>query len=421
MAEKITPIIEDEQNRNVNKLFDSKIFIKKMEVTPDDLIKLVIREWCFSTLPRLELTFEHEGFYMDRLPFEDGDVINVQYSLDDLADPIIAEFIIESFQISNMGEVKGSAVIVEIVGVLKTENMLDTLHNRSFSQSKSTEVISKIGSELGLTPEIKVESNDAMTWLQLNQNNYEFLKCVVGKSFVIDDDMPLCFSQMDRNLTYTTIETAQQSEVKYILINDSAYTVLNTEDDIIPKTTKYKKKDCPIVYYNDYDFYNISTLVNQNGGYGSRITYFDKVEDGMVDVDSNDDTITLTTHSNKNKDKVGEITRHIIKQDITDNVHGNYYKSLVQNDRKAKEFFSSYITVVCKIPSNLKIFDKVYLSLPSTTEFPDYIHTGEYIVGGIIHDIDGNSSYVARLILFNNGINAMKGMLDDYETKLSKK
>ena len=106
-------------------------------------------------------------------------------------------------------------------------------------------------------------------------------------------------------------------------------------------------------------------------------------------------------------------------------VHNNYYLSMVQNDYVKQMFFSDYLQISIPADTDIRLFNRV------TVVFPDSLHkqesviplidktnSGDYIVGGITHNISKDGPYSMILVLFRNGYNTPEK--SDYEMKLVK-
>ena len=427
MNTKKTDIIlsENTDNNNNNKKFHTKVVLKNFEIPPMSITKLVIREWAFETLPKMELTFEDAGTYMDKYPIADGDVISIEISTTDQMDPLVGEYQVESHEIINVGDANEGGTIIEVVAVLKNKDIYGLIQNRSFPKKSSAEVITQIMEENGIETDVKIESKDFMTWLQINKTNKEFMDEVLNRAYVKENDLVLSYTETNNITTYTTLNTSIGSDPTFILAFSQEYGVIEAPKEA--KKIKYDNKEYDAIYYADYEYYDISPISNKMGGNGARISFFDIETEQLVNMDSVDDNIKLTNNSLKHKDNVGKIydyeTRRYIEQNDGDgNVHGNYLQSMLQNKRKHNDFFSTYMTVITYPNTKLRLMDKIIFTIPcSESDMSDYVHSGEYIVGGMTHDLDGNGFYTTKLFLYSNGINANKSLMEEYQNNLNSK
>ena len=73
------------------------------------------------------------------------------------------------------------------------------------------------------------------------------------------------------------------------------------------------------------------------------------------------------------------------------------------------------------ISNKLNLFDRVNVEIDSLLPIEsvrDEVHSGQYIVGGIIHQASKDSIYNNIVILFRNGLD-VKGLLTDFESRHS--
>lgn len=104
-----------------------------------------------------------------------------------------------------------------------------------------------------------------------------------------------------------------------------------------------------------------------------------------------------------------------------DNVHENYMLAQSQNSYLKNNFFSSYLLVYTRPSNKLNLFDRVNVevdSLLNIDSLRDEVHSGQYIVGGIIHQASKDNIYNNIVILFRNGLD-VKGFLKDFESRHS--
>ena len=412
------------------KNFVLKVSINGVDVEPLTIENITIREWIFDKLPRLELSFVDAGRFVDQYPLQDNDEIKITLNNFNDEDPVIeAKFDLQDYVIKNMGRSQRSQVSIEITGLLKTDEFTFPLKSRAFKGKNSSEVCDKISQEAGLKFESRVTPADSMNWLQINSSNIDMLSHVTQRAYVKKDDMTFIYVDRDGTLVYTSLNTETGKEdvklAKFNLEKSSLNSALFTSDAL----EKIKKNDAEqyksktdIVYFNNFFYNNVAGTFNKKNSYGYRFFYndMDVSKKKILDFDEH----PLSDNSLKEKDNIGKIVSNKINGFLdTDNVFEHYFTSLGQNEYIRDNFFSSCLVIYTGPRNTLKLFDKVNVELPTTSPIEsdlDEVHSGNYIVGGIIHEASKNSIYNTIVILFRNGLN-VKGFKKEFETRHSGK
>jgi len=212
-----------------NKNYFLKMTIKDVSVEPYSTIAtMIMREWIFDPVPRLEIELVDNGRFTDQYPLEDNDTIHIELNNIRNRDPVIdADFTLQDFEISNDGEKDFS--MIKLTALFKTTDMFHPIHNRSFSQKNSKEVFEQISGEVGIDFAPSVDPQDSMTWLQINENNFQFIKHVLDRSYISDDDSAFCYIDRHNKMNYKSIsnEIKNATEPKKFIIKPGA-SVLNS-------------------------------------------------------------------------------------------------------------------------------------------------------------------------------------------------
>jgi hypothetical protein len=280
-------------------------------------------------------------------------------------------------------------------------------------------LIKKLGDEFGIPTEVRVASNDSMKWLQIDQNNNDFLFSMLDKSYYLDDDYMLCYGQLNYGLVCTTLNTELKNEVIYETIYSNDETI-NDSPEMFGTKSKGQDDDTKkiLIYFNDFQYHDPSPIVNKINSNALSTVYSDGGE--LVDLVSKLDVKKLSTNSFKIKTDVGKLAEHINRRNITTSVHKNYYRAMIQNMKLKNEYFTSHLALDVKPRHDYKLMQKVQVSLPSQASSRlDYVHSGEYLIGGIVHTMGSNSILSTRLYLYRNGVNTELSSIEKYETKLS--
>lgn len=391
--------------------------IKDVDVESGNVLNVVIREWYNTLIPTLELTIQDDGKFTDKYPLEDNDEIKINLGLNKEDEPLIATFLVESWTMDRPDIQSNDTIIFKIFAVLKTNSLLYPIRNRSFGFKKSSDIISQIASEIGLTPDIRIATNDVMPWLQVNESNSTFLKSMINHSYFQEDDLVLVYTQSDSKLVVTSLKTELNNKKLYQSKYDVNETV-NSDTDLFG-VDKESDGNRGMIHFMNYSINNMSPIINKLGGYGSQLSYNKDGEEQIINFTNDEHPMSL--NSFKLKDKIGLVTYQLTERSLSVNMHPKYLEANVQNRRLRNEYFSSYISLDIKPNFSVKLGERVKLELPGIfTKINDMVHSGEYIIGGIVYEANQGSTICnQRLILFRNGINNKLSSMEDFETKLS--
>ena len=407
--------------------FRSKIFIKGVQIKSINVKNLVIREWILDILPTLELIIIDDGNLVDLWPLEDNDDIRVEVSKNEQKEPPISmTFSLQDFTIINTNADRIIGSIIHLTGILKTNGMFNPIFNRAFKQVPSVNVLETIANEVELQVENRTgSSTDIMTWLQVNISNYDMINHVLSKSFKTLDNLIFCYVDRDSIMNITSFKEELNKTEVLICKHDPSRTVIDNVENEQGSETKGEDENSNELHYSTYQIINVAGNTNKRMGYGNTFTTYDLAEEKEGTVNS--DEHLLTDLSLKEKTKVGSTVKHFdmgIKFS-EDNTHENYIIAQIQNEYIKKNFFSQILMLPINATNRVKLFDKITMVIPSakvsTAEGDNDInevHSGEWIVGGILHQASAEGLYRMTLSLFRNGINK-SNMMEDSEFKLN--
>jgi hypothetical protein len=181
-----------------------------------------------------------------------------------------------------------------------------------------------------------------------------------------------------------------------------------TQDSVISKLIPDYDKDKTLFFKSDYTFNDNMPIENRTGGYGFDFTFFD-AED-FHDQFVNFNYAPMSTTINKKPQK-GSMYDSINYNMQHSNVHDNYLLAYNQNKYFKKNMFSYYTTITISPNMKIDLMDKINVSFIKQYDIEtgkvgiDEIHSGEYLVGGIYHNIHIGGYYTMVLVLFRNGFN----------------
>lgn len=412
---------------SVEKNFYMKMSINGVEVVTNTIASIVVREWIFDVLPRLEIEMFDNGRFIDQFPFQDNDVIRIQLGIIEDEMVLDTDFYLQDYELNNVRPGTADQTYIKLTGLLKVDKMTFPINNRSFGTKKTSEIIRTIANECGIDVDVKKESLDSMKWLQVNQTNLQFIEHMKKRSFVGDDDLQFIYGTRDNKLIYTTMKTeyGKENDVK-VAIFDEFKSMINGvlyDRESIDKVEQddranYKSED--LLYYNNFKYKNIAGTINKDIAYGKSYNYFDFSSEQAKEY-INDDKY-FGDNSLKEANNVGTIVdTDVFGYYDKDNQHQNFYEAIIQNEYLEKNMFSSMLILYTRPVKSLKLFDVINVKVPSNLPLEsdvDEVHSGLYIVGGIIHNAALRGIYSNVVILFRNTIN-IKGYLEDFETRHS--
>jgi hypothetical protein len=211
---------------------------------------------------------------------------------------------------------------------------------------------------------------------------------------------------------FSSIKTKCSTKSKFIAINNDYAFLDNGNDNVIKELKQTLGNDVKILYYKtDITYKDISSIFNKQNGHGINFTYFDLKN--FFEYQLSFSFSPLTKYSKQNKNNSKKFVNGLTYNTLSKNCHENYLLAKTQNLMIDQMFFGSYLQMSINPELSLNLGDKisviVYDNLSRMKNGPvmiDKVNSGEYIVGGISHDIKKDSLYTMNLTLFRGGINS---------------
>lgn len=371
--------------------FYCKFWIDDVELIPANISYCVIREWVFEILPRLEMTVVDDGVLTEAFPLNDDSVIHLIIGKDPQDDnPIDVFFDIQDFSVDIIGDNKRQAV--SITGLLKTNNVFYPVRNRFFRHKTSVDCLRQIAREAELKFDSSIITNDSMTWLQINLNNYNMIKHLNERAFKPNDAI-LVYSTLDNFLHVKSLKNSVLNpDTQQARFDIKKYARNNFEE----------KADNKIIWFNGYDVINISGYLNKLYNSGMRIQYYDKQTNKKITVDENFSSFSDNSLNSKRKNIVNDYVFGM----LTENTFKNYPKAIIQNKYYRNLFFKQSLLLNINPISQVTLLDKLQVNIPSMID-PDMndVYSGAYLVGGISHKIYQGGIYEKTISIHRSGIN----------------
>ena len=392
MNNKQLPVGEHKKDLSNVRNFYCKLKIGKVSINPLLIVSLVVREWIFDILPRLEVVISDDGTLMEVFNIEDQAEITLELAKTNTQEGGIAtSFIVDNWSVDALRGNK--QFIFTINATLNAKNIFYPIKTRSFKNKTSSKVLEQIAQEGGLTVKTTpgVSTVDSMTWYQINLNNYDMYKHVLKRASV-NDDMFLSFIDVDKNLVISSLKKASKVQKSITAKFDIQLTTAEPEDFKTPEDKK-------IIWYNGYKMENIEGNFNKQFGYGVNYNYYDLTNN--IKKVSPSPYHPFTENYYQHGDKVDSINYGM----LTDNVFSDYFTSQINNKYYRMTSFGQRLAMSINSLYPIKLLDKVNVVLPSTVKVGEIntVYSGEYIVCGIVHSAKSNGTYVKEISLHRNG------------------
>lgn len=377
--------------------------IVDLQLSKENLEYLIIKEDILTILPRIEMVLTDVGGLVDAFPLLDNDVMTISISPDENIDPIIdMEFIISDFSFDSDNGANHFNKM-KLVGYVYSEDLFVPYRNRSFKDN-SVDILKKIAKETGINFENphNITPSDNMIWYQ-NQNNFNFIKHILKRAYIADDAV-FFYGNTKNKFVYTSLNSEMEKEINFNAKFDE-----NRVDNFI---LMENEKD--VMFYNAYDVLNLNGMFNKMSNYAATFGYYNLKGEyigGTVDK-----IIKFTDLYNKNKKYDGRPSIFCNAGLFGNNkVFEEYPRGIVQNKYLRYNLFATTLLLNINSMTDVKLFDKVNVSIPAILNGEiNEVYSGNYLVGGITHNVTSDGVYQKKTLLCRNGINKSEE-LKDYE------
>ena len=391
-----------------------KMKIGNVDIHTDSINAIIIREWIFDIVPRMELTLTDDGSLFELWPLEDTEII-VELGKTKASEHIVSTFIVDN---SSVDILAGNASnIVTITAYLKYTNLFHPIHTRALKNKSSIEVLKQLASEIGWKVNSRINnSSDTMTWLQINMNNFDMIKHVLERSY-IPTDLLLAYASINNKFTIKSLKDEFTDNTFKICRFDLTNAAADTFDN---------KQDAITLWSNGYRFHNMTGYFNKVvGGYGLTSTYYDLSK--KVGLSSAIDYHPYTSLTGQHH--MGEYVDSINYGTLTKNTHPNYYKGMITNRNILGSQFGNMIvakinpigTIKGKlnngtdviIDQSIELMDTINFVLPSINQKQiNEIYGGFYLVCGKCWYASKGSPLQLEVSMMRNGRNKSSFNLD---------
>ena len=375
--------------------FYCKLKIGTAEIPPHAINSLVVREWIFDIIPRLELTLQDDGTLFEVFNLKDGTEIEVDIAkTPEKGEHLRTTFILDNYTVDSL--VGNGTYIFTINAMLKVNNLFFPIHTRAFKNKTSIDVLKQIGSEIGLNSKTfnNLRASDKMTWYQINSYNFDMIKHIVSRSNIIGDCL-IPYIDTYGNFNITSIKKESEKSNNKI----ARYNVQNATND-----TFENKVDESIIWFNGYKVDNLEGYYNKTIGYGLEYNYYDLKGLKYDTIDKSYQPFTINSGQGSNsKQYVDSVNLGI----LTDNTFKDYFKAQLNNKYLRETFFSQRVAISINSLADVKLMDKITITLPSLLKKDQInsIYSGDYLCAGIVYKVQRGGIFMKEISVHRGGYN----------------
>jgi len=402
-----------------------RVMIDGVELLSKMIQSLSLREFIFDTAVELDLDFVDNGTFVEISPIVDGSYLKLILAKDKEENPVEIEFDILSSKVAKKNTAGNAMYFVSLVAIQKTDYMFGEVDQTAYVGPSSQVIGEVVSKNKQLTYVEDVISNDSQIWYQISVNDSNFIKHVLERAYYQEKDIPIFYSTKDNTFHYTTLKTKCSQKTKFKAFNNDMLSIdAGNQDKVIQDLIGETKRDEVLYFKSDYTFNDYMPIENRTGGYGFDFTYFDGTD--FYDHYLTFNYAPFTNMINKRNQK-GKMYDSINYNMQNSNVHDNYLLAYNQNKYLKKMMFSYYTTITVSPNLKIQLMDKIDVSFIKQFDIEtgkvgiDEIHSGEYLVGGIYHNIYNGGLYTMVLVLFRNGFNIKNDEMIQKDLKRVKK
>jgi hypothetical protein len=372
-----------------------KLKINNIDVPVDSISSIVIRNWIFDVIPRIELTIQDNGTFCEIYPLTDATEILLEIGKSKESNHITTTFILDNYAIDILAG--NSSNIITITGFLKYNDFFFPVHTRAFKNQTSISVLEKIAGEAGWTVNnvIPSQSNDKMSWLQINSSNYDFLQHVLKRSS-ITNDLLIAYAKFNSTFIITSLKTA----ISQSFLKTCRFDLKKAAADVLTD-----KNDAMVLWTNGYKVDSIAGYLNKIGGYGLTSSFYDMTS--AKTLSSAIDSHPLAKYKS-NQSYIGKFVDSINYGSLNANMSNNYYKGQITNRNLMASQFGTMITAKINplALNKVNLMDVINFTMPSiNARQNNEIYSGDYLVCGMVAYSSKSSPLQLEINLLRNGRN----------------
>lgn len=397
--------IKKETKTQATKSSDSnfilEVYVDGNPIPWQNINSLTVREYIYEVMPRINLSFNDDGFFTEFNPVLEGQFVEVYARLSQNDSNIISQkFYVLSSNFTPLNVSKNNLYVVNIDGLFYNDTLSTGIRNKVYANMNFSDSLRKIATENGIQSDIRLQSKDTMNWYQLNKSYTNYIQESVYKSNAGNDDVPFSYIGRDGILVYTSLRTEQKQKSNITLSNNTSKAVgqiRNIDNDFHR-------------YYSSFSYGDLSGAANiRAGGFGVKFSYYDGNKVIQKNYLANNFNATdLVKYRNKNVELSGDATDHQ-QYGTLNNVYPTYFDTLVRNQMLRTNLLSNTFIVNAQA-NDYKLFQRINIEIQSQHNVGSLVeaYSGDYFVGGIIHNLSTTGNYNQMLICMRDGINSTK-------------
>lgn len=397
--------------QNIGQQYDLKLIINGIQVPTSNIQSFVLREWIFDKIVTLECLILDSGTFVELSPIYDESNVYIEFSKNEDIDKVKMEMSINAFEVERSNADNGMLYGIKFIAFQKTNDYFYPIRSRSFRNQTTSDVLKQISESSGFKYIEEIKAKDNQIWMQSNCSDYSFCEHLLKRSYVGLEDAPLFYTNRNNEAVYSSIKTKCNKKSKFVAINNDYIYLDNGNDRMIKELKEQFWKDVDTIFYKtDIRYKNLSSIFNKTNGYGIDFTYYDFRR--FFDYQLSFNFAPLTKYSFQNKNNMKKFVNGLTYNTLPKNCHENYLLTKTQNMLIYSLFFGSYMQMSINPNTKINIGDKINVivydnisRIDNKTPNVDKVNSGEYIVGGISHDIKKDGLYNMNLTLFRGGIN----------------
>jgi len=308
-------------------------------------------------LPTIEIIFrDPSGFIGNQMFPDDNTILSfLKRSTNPKIEPIRLDFVISDFQTNDS--------VFTLYGILNIE---DRTENVAYKGS-SFNVLKNIANDmkLGFLTNIN-DTNDEMTWI--NPGNYisQFISDITLNSYNGDNSFMISFIDFFNRLNYIDIEQQlQQNTLDELTLWENYFDKNNNNEKTTPLLlTNHPNMILSNLYVEKYVILNNSRHVNMDIGYKSKVYFYNKTENRLINNEINilNSINDIYKNNLKTLDSNLNVKKYYLGKMDNDNVHLNYLIANKQNDINLKFLQKLKINIVLPL-ANMSIYRMQHVEL----------------------------------------------------------
>lgn len=366
------------------------LVVNGVRIPTNTIQTLVVREWMFDIVPRLEVVFQDVYNILEAKTIKNFDEIELVLRYSDYDSPNVRmKFVNLAIDISPMSA--GMPVrIVQLTALGCPVGFIKDLKTRSFPSQRSKDVFDRIFGQYGYPKgNILEDTSDNMNWLQCSVTDFNFVKHVMARSYLSENDLAYVYIDRMGNWNYRSLNSAVSSEPKIRFEQVSLPYPFEQSSEIL-KFGSFSIRELDGLSLIDPEVFDC-IISHDSSGEQTKKDFYESA--------SEMDQLAKVPYVHRTNGKY--VNNAIVPRDVG-NTFEHYQTNLVRRKFLERVAFSRMMIVSALPHSDISLMDTVDVSIPvakvrdgaKSTEY-----SGKYLVGGMLHEFVGTNTYQCQYIL----------------------